>query len=50
MQAVCGKKRVEPADAITKSAAEAPDTGVGQGTQRPLIQKTRRWADACFFT
>jgi hypothetical protein len=36
MQAFCGKNRVEQAVPITKNAAQACDTGVGQGTHRPL--------------
>jgi hypothetical protein len=47
MLAVCAEKRVEHAVAITKNAAQASDSGVGQGTQRPLnFFEMRRWADA----
>src|SRR5688572_19283779 len=39
--------RVEQAVAITKNAAQASDSGVGQGTQRPLNPSAiRRRADA----
>ena len=41
MQAVCGEQRVEQAVPITKMRAEACNTGVGQGTHRPLPSKKR---------
>jgi hypothetical protein len=36
MQTVCGKSRVEQTVMIRKNAAQASNTGGGQGTQRPL--------------
>jgi hypothetical protein len=41
VQAVCGEHRVEQADAIAKNAAQACDSGVGSGTQRPMKPKKR---------
>jgi hypothetical protein len=41
MQPVCEENRVERAVLITKNAAQACDTGGGQGTQRPLSSKKR---------
>jgi hypothetical protein len=39
MRFVCGENRMEHAVVITKNAAQACDTGVGQGTQRPRKSK-----------
>jgi hypothetical protein len=39
MQAVRAEKRVERAVPVTKNAAQASDTGVGQGTHRPLLSE-----------
>jgi hypothetical protein len=49
MPSVCGENPVEQAVMNTKNAAQAGDTGGGQGTRRP--QKSlvkRRRAAACF--